>query len=221
MATLWDGAGNVVRTDGTRSGSNTWQQSADASATIVAADHDTHDEGFADSIEECLNRNSENGMLADLDLGGNWIKNHGGWRVKTSNESRTATTTYSDDGQLNAWTLAASTVYMLSGCLIFQSASTTPDAKVQLDTSSAFTDAYWQAIYGDSTNTSPDYAAANPTVTDLVIDIDSASAYTIVHLSGMIQVNSAATVNLQWAQNVSNGTATTLRAGSWIRLERV
>lgn len=72
MTTLWDGAGNVVRTDGTFTGTQVWQNKRDsADATITAQGHDTHDEGLADSIEDCLNRNGENAMAANIAAGGN------------------------------------------------------------------------------------------------------------------------------------------------------
>lgn len=71
MASLWDGAGNVVRTDGTFSGTQVWQDVRDGpDATISAQGHDTHDQGLADSIEDCLNRNGENAMAANIAAGG-------------------------------------------------------------------------------------------------------------------------------------------------------
>ena len=75
MASLWNGSGVIVRTDGTRSGSDLWEQARDASVAITAGGHDTHDEGLADSIELCLNVNGETAMAATLDMGANLIDN--------------------------------------------------------------------------------------------------------------------------------------------------
>lgn len=75
MASLWNGNGVVVRTDGTRAGEDLWQQARDAPVKILAPAHDTHDQGLADSIEECLNINGENALLANMDAGGFQITN--------------------------------------------------------------------------------------------------------------------------------------------------
>lgn len=46
-------------------------------------------------------------------------------------------------------------------------------------------------------------------------------AVTVVQLTGLLTVNAAGTFGLQFAQNASNATATTLNAGSWLYLSRI
>lgn len=219
MASLWDGNGNVVRTDGTRSGATTWAQADAANVDILSADHDTHDEGLADSIEKCLNIDGENSMNADLDLGGNFIANHGGWKVKTALTGRNSTTTLADDPHLAGWSLDGSSYYSIEGMLYVTADSTTPDFKGAFQTSSAFTASHMGWISNQSA---------------IVVKVDLGDAVsgtfaveftgavtTIVHVSGFIVTNSAATVDFQWAQNTSDSDFTYLNQGSWIRLEKL
>lgn len=71
MTTGWDGAGNVVRTTGTFTGGTVWTDTLNsADKTIKASEHDTHDQTLADSIEDCLNRNGENALTANIVAGG-------------------------------------------------------------------------------------------------------------------------------------------------------
>ncbi|MFK8013121.1 MAG: hypothetical protein AB8B80_13860, partial [Marinicellaceae bacterium] len=75
MTTGWNGSGTFTRGDGTREGSNTWEQAKTAAAKINAADHDTHDEILANGIESCLAKNGENAMTGTLNMGGQSISN--------------------------------------------------------------------------------------------------------------------------------------------------
>lgn len=65
-----DGAGNLVRGDGTRTGSNVWQQARDAGVKIRAEDHDLHDEILATAIEGMVARDGQNAATANLPMGG-------------------------------------------------------------------------------------------------------------------------------------------------------
>lgn len=67
----WDGDGNVERSDGTRTGSTTWEQARDADQDVNALDHDTHDQDLAEAIENCITRDGQNSPTADLPMGGN------------------------------------------------------------------------------------------------------------------------------------------------------
>jgi hypothetical protein len=69
MASFWNGSGNVVRTDGTRTGSGVWAAAKAASVKILASAHDTHDQGLADSIQACIAKNGENSATANLPMG--------------------------------------------------------------------------------------------------------------------------------------------------------
>lgn len=66
----WDGGGGVIRGDGVRTGSNTWQQARDAGVKIRAEDHDLHDEILATAIENTVARDGQNTASANLPMGG-------------------------------------------------------------------------------------------------------------------------------------------------------
>jgi len=67
----------VQRTDGTRTGSQTWQEADAASVPIRSDDHDTHDQDLANMIGECLKRDGGNQATGNIHLGGHRIVNVG------------------------------------------------------------------------------------------------------------------------------------------------
>ncbi len=69
----WNGSApskTFGRTDGTRTGSTTWQQADAASVDIVAPDHDTHDQDMADGINSCLMKDGGNTATSNIPMGG-------------------------------------------------------------------------------------------------------------------------------------------------------
>ena len=72
------------RTDGTRSGSQTWQQAQAAAVDIIATDHDTHDQDLGDAISATLKRDGGNAATANLPMGGFRHTNVGTALARTS-----------------------------------------------------------------------------------------------------------------------------------------
>lgn len=72
----WSGA-TFTRTDGTRTGANTWADAKAAGVKILAADHDTHDQDLADGIQTCLRHDGGNPMTGALDFDGNKLTDAG------------------------------------------------------------------------------------------------------------------------------------------------
>lgn len=66
----WDGSGHVVRGDGTRIGSDTWDGARQVDVLVNSPDHDRHDEGLAKAIENCIARDGQNFPSADLPMDG-------------------------------------------------------------------------------------------------------------------------------------------------------
>lgn len=64
------GSKTYSRTDGTRSGSTTWQQADNAGVDIISPDHDTHDQDMADAISATLLKDGGNTATANLPMGG-------------------------------------------------------------------------------------------------------------------------------------------------------
>ncbi len=71
------------RTDGTRTGSTTWQQADAASVDIISTDHDTHDQDVADGINSALKKDGGNTATASLPMGGFKLTNLGAATART------------------------------------------------------------------------------------------------------------------------------------------
>lgn len=61
----WDGSGNFVRSDGTRTGTQVWQDARTAGVKIRADDHDTHDQEIADGLENTVALDGQNTTTTD------------------------------------------------------------------------------------------------------------------------------------------------------------
>ena len=83
----WDGSGNFIRTDGTRTGASVWEQARDANVLVNAPDADTHDEDVATGLENCITRNGENSPSANLPMN---AKKHTGVADATANNEYAA-----------------------------------------------------------------------------------------------------------------------------------
>jgi hypothetical protein len=74
----WGGSApnqTFARTDGTRTGTTTWQQADAAGVDIISPDHDTHDQDIANGINACLKKDGGNTATADLPMGGFTLTN--------------------------------------------------------------------------------------------------------------------------------------------------
>src|SRR5262245_58729727 len=61
---------SVQRTDGSRTGSDLWQQAKALAIKIVAGGHDTHDQDIATMINSTLKKDGGNTATADIPMGG-------------------------------------------------------------------------------------------------------------------------------------------------------
>jgi hypothetical protein len=73
-----------VRTDGTRTGPETWQEADAAAVAILSASHDTHDEDLADGIEACIKKDGGNSPSAAIDWNAQLITNYGAPTARTN-----------------------------------------------------------------------------------------------------------------------------------------
>lgn len=71
------GSQTFERTDGTRSGTQVWQQANAASVKIVDSDHDLHDQDIADGFNACLKKDGGNTATANIPMGGFKLTNVG------------------------------------------------------------------------------------------------------------------------------------------------
>lgn len=131
---------------------------------------------------------------------------------KGSDESVTSSSTLQDDNELVSPTLATNVKYLVECQVFYTSTSATPGVKFSWVGPTSAT-MVWGAGAG---------YIGNSTIGAVDAWSISASAFDQALYTGiLVTAGSTGTLQLQWAQNTSNGTATTVKAGSWLRLTRV
>lgn len=141
------------------------------------------------------------------------------WCRKTTDTSRASNTTASADPDLLV-TLPASTNYWVHGVIVY-AADTTADLKAGLygPSGANFYGTFRGPNSGVSTNPAtllldPPGINTTPATAGYVIGgIGSGSTLTI-EVAGLLTMATGGTVGWAWAQNVSSGTATVVKAGS-------
>lgn len=157
---------------------------------------------------------------------------------KTADTARSATTTTAADPHLQ-FEVAANAVYILDGWIKYDSPTA---ADINIDwTAPSGSLGEWTAI---AVGHSPVIGSSN--VPALITDTQDARGYLLrletnditsarsygglgtggtpltMHIKGTLRVSSTAgTYSMDWAQFVSNATATTVYTDSWLRLQRV
>lgn len=160
------------------------------------------------------------GQTVTAELAQSWIPTH---VVKASDESVTSSTTLQDDDEIQ-FTVEANATYRVSGVVWF-GADPAGDMKLAFagPTSATFV---WVGMSGNS--------AAAAVTTSVHIDQQTISSSLVLGgvtanttilaapLDGILTVSSTAgTFKMQFAQNSSSATATTVKAGSYVELRRV
>lgn len=137
------------------------------------------------------------------------------WVTKPSDQSKSSDTTYAADTDLK-FTVATG-VYYVMGRVLATSTSATPDIKVQLSwpASSSILGSYWSNA-GAGTVLTED--ATSPAITTN-FDI-AANGLTLVQFDLVLVAGATGTFAVEWAQNTSNATATTVKAGSFLRYRK-
>lgn len=136
---------------------------------------------------------------------------------KTSDENVTSSTTMQNDDDLYI-TVKANAVYLIRSFIIY-TGTTTNDIKVgwTVPTGSVFTWSPWSPDVAMTANQANVNWAAM-----LTSDVSSSGAvagapYQTMRPTGTLVVGTVdGTFRLQWAQNVSGGTATTIKTGSYL-----
>lgn len=64
----FDGSGTYNRTDGTRGGTTVWTQASAAGVKILSADHDTHDQDIGTALSNCLCRDGQSTVTANIPM---------------------------------------------------------------------------------------------------------------------------------------------------------
>lgn len=139
---------------------------------------------------------------------------------KATNTDRDSTTTLADDGELAGIELEADTFYSLEAILVVDAASAVPDFKYTFSFSQAAQDSHTTHNAIDDVGSADNGSELATATVSIAL---SASDVMVIHIFGFIHSNATTggTIALQWAQDTSNATPTTLHAGSWVRLTRM
>jgi hypothetical protein len=164
------------------------------------------------------------GISGNTTLTGNWTVVGVGQTItviKSADESVTSSTTLQNDDHLVA-SLAANATYIVDGFLmIFGSSASAGDLKLDFTIPSGATMKYTSFGVVASSPAVQYEATVNANTTARVVGTNG-SADMGCNIRAYITVSSTSgNVQLRWAQNSSNGTATGLRAGSHLRFTRI
>ncbi len=135
---------------------------------------------------------------------------------KTSNTSRSSTTTFAADPDL-AFSTTASTTYGFKILVFFGSSNNTPDFKFRINHSTSVTNIQYMAQMRDNdvqTFTHTVNNALAQSVTLATNDGVTGANVGYVFIEGTVEVNTSGTFSFEWAQNTSNGNATQVIRGS-------
>lgn len=143
---------------------------------------------------------------------------------KTSDENRQATTTFADDAHLT-FAVEANAVYEMDGWIKYF-ADPTPDIKIQFSTPSGTLGEWAWLMPGSGTAATGTVGYSIRTETNDVgssrTGYGTSDSTMFTPISGLWRIGATAgSITLQWAQNTSNATATTLYTDSWLRFQRI
>ena len=66
----FNGSGTFNRDNGTNSGATTWALDRDAAIKITALNHDTHDQDIADGLTNCVTKDGQTTITANIPMAG-------------------------------------------------------------------------------------------------------------------------------------------------------
>lgn len=141
----------------------------------------------------------------------------------TADTSRTSSTTLLDATGLSV-SLEASTAYLIDGYIAYD-AGETGDLKVAFTIPSGAT-GHW-SLFGIGTGTTGsigDTTAVRVSALTSTCAVGGSAAFSsqLVALPrGYVLTSSAGTMQMQFAQDTSSGTSTTIKSGSWLRFTKV
>ena len=132
-------------------------------------------------------------------------------KYKTADEVRSSTATIAGDTHLTGWSLAADSVYKITGFLMYTTTGTDIDIAIGVD------NAPQSGIWTPHTSEGTEYTiSTTPTEGHF-----TALTRQCFGLFGQIHTHAtlATALALQWAQQTSDSNAVTIHKGSWVTLE--
>lgn len=140
-------------------------------------------------------------------------------RYKSSDTSRASTNTRTADPHLSGMQLTDGT-YLMEASLIARSTSATPDLSLRFYAPGGVTSTRGYVYSVDSTGISSTVGNALMINGSRSISLN-ASQYLNLIWKGFLTVSGAATIDLEWAQLISDPSATTLHEGSYVKFTRI
>lgn len=142
--------------------------------------------------------------------------------IASGDQSISSNTTETDDSELILPVLAGE-VWMFAFNLVWTSASSTPAYKFRLACSAGTFHGYWkyEGIGASAFFNSAGIRFIGVANTTTVLGGIAAGEFPTLRIEGQIHFSNNCNFKLQWAQNTSNATAVTRKAGSLLRIKRL
>ena len=139
---------------------------------------------------------------------------------KTADETVTSSTTYQADNHLDGFAMDADSYYKIEGCLHL-TGHASGDYKSYFLFSNAVQLLNYQ-FHNVHSNAGHYVDAGGVGATSVVLSVNTTVLHSVA-IIGFIKSNAVTggTFGLQWAQNASYATGTTLHAGSWITITKI
>lgn len=141
--------------------------------------------------------------------------------IKAADQTVTSSTTLTNDSHLVA-ALVANATYIVDGYLMLTGpAATTGDAKIDFTIPTGATMHYTSGGVVASSPAVQYEDTVNANSTARTIGTNGSTDMGVALHAHVVLGSAAGNVQLRFAQNSSNGTATGFRAGSWLRFTRI
>lgn len=135
--------------------------------------------------------------------------------IKPADQSVTSSTTLVNDSDLSL-SLPASTTWVFFGMLgVTGAAISTGDIKVNFTVPTGSTLVY-EAFGFSPSGTTTQMNTVRPAGTTSSVGVNGTSESPVILLGSLVVSTTAGNLQLQWAQNVSSGTSTTVKTGSFL-----
>ncbi|MEE8598188.1 MAG: hypothetical protein V3S69_01465, partial [Dehalococcoidales bacterium] len=140
-------------------------------------------------------------------------------KVKTADTSRSSTSTLADDDHIAGLSLTADTWYEISGVIELLTTSGTPDFKCRFNFSQTPQSVGSVISLGSNDSAAQSTDAGGSPDTELFHNV-IANRPTLQYITAVFKSNASTggNVSFQWAQQNSNATAMTVKAGSYMKL---
>jgi hypothetical protein len=141
--------------------------------------------------------------------------------IKPSLQAVTSSTVLVDDTDLQCVIAVSSGTFVFDLFLnYFGGTIGSSDLKMTMQYTGTTSSAIW-GVHGISTAATNQLGAAATSLGSTAAIGTSGGTFFTAFIGGSLVISSAGTLKLQWAQNTSSATATTMRQNSWMRVQQI